>query len=412
VTATGTRYRLLETVRQYAAERLVRRGDHVAQAARRAHRDVFLALAETAQPELHGPDQRQWLHRLQRDVDNLRAALIYSVDDPDGAEHGVRLAVALRMFRWRNLKLHDELTDALTRLVDSPALSAPVRVDALYVLSDLAIVTSTRQAENYADAARALTRELGDPRRTAFVLLSLTDIAESRGDYCSALRDSNEALNLALECNDGYLIRKAFFSKGWVHLSLGQQTEADEALAQALENARAAGDHYTQCCLLLSLGASELAAGRYSQARKLFEDGESSSEASGAARLSGIPFYLGLADFGLAHYHSARRFFHQSMEIDQASGELDGFALDLLAAALSASQLGRHPEAVQLHGAADHLCAEIGTAPSGPVEDWRNEDLSALRGNLEPLEFDRYYEQGQRLTRPQAVALAADVLTS
>jgi len=74
-TEDGTgRYRLLETVRQYGAERLRETGE--AQPARARHRDAFLALARDAEPGMMGPDQARWFARLEQEHDNLRAALL------------------------------------------------------------------------------------------------------------------------------------------------------------------------------------------------------------------------------------------------------------------------------------------------------------------------------------------------
>src|SRR5207237_1345559 len=82
------RYRLLETVRQYALQRLEETGDHTA--VERRHRDWFLELALAAAPELKGPDQQLWMERLEAEHDNLRAALARCQEDPAGAEVGLR----------------------------------------------------------------------------------------------------------------------------------------------------------------------------------------------------------------------------------------------------------------------------------------------------------------------------------
>src|SRR5262249_52329461 len=92
-TGTGgeARYRLLETVRQYSLDKLLEAGEM--EPTREAHRDWYLALAEQAETELQGPEQGQWLDRLEAEHDNLRAALQWSVE----AEKRLRLASAL----WR-----------------------------------------------------------------------------------------------------------------------------------------------------------------------------------------------------------------------------------------------------------------------------------------------------------------------
>ena len=93
------RYRLLETVRQYAAGRLDALGPAVADATRIDHRDYYLALAEAAAPQLMGPGQAAWLDRLDAELGNLRAAIAFSQAQPDPAP-GLRLAASLRVY-WR-----------------------------------------------------------------------------------------------------------------------------------------------------------------------------------------------------------------------------------------------------------------------------------------------------------------------
>ena len=93
-----TRYRLLETVRQYAHARLEECGEEQAVCGR--HRDEFLRLAERAKPEMQGPGQPAWLDRLEEDNDNLRAALDWCLEEPDGAQPGLRLASDLFFLWW------------------------------------------------------------------------------------------------------------------------------------------------------------------------------------------------------------------------------------------------------------------------------------------------------------------------
>lgn len=98
-TSGSVRYRLLETVHDYAAAKLSEHGEPQVREARLAHRDHYLALAETAAPRLFGPDSLAWLERLNTEHDNLRAALSAGLQDPD-PEPGLRLATALAEF-WR-----------------------------------------------------------------------------------------------------------------------------------------------------------------------------------------------------------------------------------------------------------------------------------------------------------------------
>ena len=96
-TPDGTRYTMLETVRQYAAEHLDARSDQEPIATSRRHRDYYLAFAEQSGPQLSGPDQAQRFETLDADHDNLRAALTFTLDNPDDydALHAKYLASAL-----------------------------------------------------------------------------------------------------------------------------------------------------------------------------------------------------------------------------------------------------------------------------------------------------------------------------
>ena len=115
----STRYRLLETVRQYAAERLAQRPGSELGETRAAHRDHYLTLVETAAPQLRGWDAAVWLDRLEVEFDNIRAALAFSVTDPHGAEPGLRLAAGLRAFVFS--RGHSgEVIEALGALLGRP----------------------------------------------------------------------------------------------------------------------------------------------------------------------------------------------------------------------------------------------------------------------------------------------------
>ena len=90
------RYRLLETIRQFAAERLAEAGADEAAAVAAAHSEYFLAVAETAAPHLNGPDQGEWFARLDAEQANLRRAAEHAAGRPDGTTQVLRFGAALR----------------------------------------------------------------------------------------------------------------------------------------------------------------------------------------------------------------------------------------------------------------------------------------------------------------------------
>ena len=96
--ANELRYRMLEPVRQYALEKQEESTE--AEEIRRRHAAFFLALAERAEPELHGPDQVEWLERLEKENDNLRAAIDWALSGGD-AEISARISWAIYQFWWQ-----------------------------------------------------------------------------------------------------------------------------------------------------------------------------------------------------------------------------------------------------------------------------------------------------------------------
>ena len=100
------RYSLLETVRQYGAERLVATGGEAAlRRARFAHAEYYLQLAERAEPMILGADQARWLKKLDPDWDNIRSALDYFLSQSGRAEAVLRMGTSLDLFFWRGTTL-------------------------------------------------------------------------------------------------------------------------------------------------------------------------------------------------------------------------------------------------------------------------------------------------------------------
>ena len=165
------RYRLLETVRQYAAGQLDAQGPAAVEHARIAHRDYYLALAEAAAPQLVGPDQAAWLDRLDAELGNLRAAIAFSLTQPD-PEPGLRLAASLRAY-WRARGHAAEGADVLRALLDAPAAQAATlpRARALAAAANLLQQTGGYAiAGDYCQEALAIARAAGDDYLVAELL--------------------------------------------------------------------------------------------------------------------------------------------------------------------------------------------------------------------------------------------------
>jgi non-specific serine/threonine protein kinase len=202
------RFVMLETIHEYAREKLQQSGE--AEEIGRAHTEYFLALAEEAEPELTGPDQAEWLERLEAEHDNLRAALSRSLEGEEPEELGLRLANALSYF-WFVRGYWSEgrgwLEEALAGNADAPS---PARAKVLKMLALLAVEQGDHErAEACAEEALALYRGLGDQKGAADSLCELGWASLYQGDYEQAEALLEESLAAARKSDDAWSIARA-----------------------------------------------------------------------------------------------------------------------------------------------------------------------------------------------------------
>ena len=189
---------MLETIREYGLERLAANGER--DATWQAHAIYYLALAEKAEPELGGPQQVEWLERLEREHDNLRAAMQWTLERGEtghSIEMALRLGGALLRF-WRVRGHWNEGWNFLERaLVRSKGVAVLVQLKALMAAANLAYIQDdTDRAEVLYDECLVRCRALGDTGGIALSLRLLGAIAEMRGKLGVAYSLTEEALAL------------------------------------------------------------------------------------------------------------------------------------------------------------------------------------------------------------------------
>ena len=231
-TKEATRYRLLETVRQYAAEHLARSGD--ADAVRLRHRDHLIGFAATASAGTQGPDQMAWFDHLEASMGDMRAAFLFSCGRGD-ADEALRLAVLLFPVwlirgRWIEGRAWVEEGLAVGTEVD-PALRAAA-VTILWYLWGLAGTAALPLIEDPVEPARAI----GDKRLLARALLATSRpfiLAHDR--IAGPLRES---IDLAREAGDTWTLIGALTSLGFASATAGDSSGRallDEARSLAAE---------------------------------------------------------------------------------------------------------------------------------------------------------------------------------
>ena len=178
-----SRYRLLETILDYAQEQLG--GSEEAEAVQRQHATYYLSLAEEAERELQGPQQVAWMERLEKEHDNLRKALQWAVDHEE-AEIGLRLGGALWQF-WLQRGNSREGQEWLTRLLAMPGAAerTAARGRALFAAGGCAATFGGPEVTLFQESL-AIARELGDRWGMSDALSYLAAVAREAGDYEAA----------------------------------------------------------------------------------------------------------------------------------------------------------------------------------------------------------------------------------
>jgi predicted ATPase/class 3 adenylate cyclase len=199
------RFRMLETIHEYARERLRERSEEAS--TRQHHMIFFLALAERAAPHLIDTQQLGWLARLETEHDNMRAALQWAIERQN-TETALRLGAALWRFWWQHGYLTEgqawleallALPEGGTSTAASRALRADVLLGAGHLGNDQA---DYRAARAYCEASQAIWQELGDQRGLALALEMLGQIATDQGDFLAAWATLEQSLALSQEIGD------------------------------------------------------------------------------------------------------------------------------------------------------------------------------------------------------------------
>ncbi len=267
VHVAGGRYRLLESVRDYAAEKST--GD---EHPRRRHAAYFTDLAETAETNLSGPEQGRWLTRLDQEHDNMRAALDGLGEAGEPVEE-LRLAAALG--RYWYLRGHlaegmERLGHALARNDDSVH---PLNAKALRVCSALAVIRGDYDvARELAEAALAQYRELEDETGVARTLSNLGAILHAQGDFAGAAATLDDCIERCASLGDARLLALAENNRGDVALDQGELPLAARHFEQSLAAMRELGDAANVARALYNVGAVALEEGDVAKAGACFAE--------------------------------------------------------------------------------------------------------------------------------------------
>ncbi len=383
---------MLETIREYALERLEESDE--AEAMRRQHAIFFLRLSEEAQPKIRSAEQSTWGKRLEVEHDNLRAALRWTLECQE-AEMGLRLAGALFGF-WRSCNHTSEGRSWLAQVLAQPGVKVrtPARAKALFGAGTMAFFQGDfPAARQFLEESVSIGRELGAAGRRdlAHALATLGHLVLLQGNLSAARELAEESKQLFQEVGEVWGLAMVLSLLGEATVKLGDPVAARSFLEESVALFRVAGDRQRLVLPIDALGLVALQQGDYAGARARFE------EALSLARETGDePFIadalarLGTVALREGNYQQSAGLYQQSLALNRVLGNRDGIAEDLAGLAEVASLLGQPERAARLCGAVEVL------------REARNIRLSPLRRAA----YDRTVE-GIRVQLDEAVFAAA-----
>ncbi len=276
---TGERYWMLETIREFAAERLEALPD--LSELRDRHAAWYVELGERARPELHARQRPEWLDRLDAEHANLRAALEHLLSRKD-KDRALQLLGAI----WLSWATRGQWTEGRRLLASALALHGDVTperlVDAYWGASILALWQGdVDEGEQCARHMLELSREAGLPRGEAIGVHTLAMAACERGDDEQARALYEQSIVLARDVDDGWLLSAATNNLGGVYMRAGDYERAIELFEESLAIGEARGDLDRRARELTHLGHARRELGELARASELYRSGLAAAEELG-----------------------------------------------------------------------------------------------------------------------------------
>ena len=398
---------MLETIREYALERLAASGE--AEAVQRQHAIFFLRFAEEAEPKIRGAEHFLWRTRLEVEHDNLRAALRWTLESQE-AEMGMQLAFSLVAF-WRASNQDREGRNWCEQVLAQPGTSARTAARAMALLAAGAMTMfqgDLPQAQLLLEESIAIGREVGRAaKRTLALALALLAYGALLQGHLGAARElAEEGVRLFREVGEAWGTALALNHLGRATLELGDPVAARPLLEESAALFRA-GNMQRLAMPLNTLGRVALRQGDDTGARAYCE------EALAVARATGDELFIAeaLAQLGTVALHvgdsgQATALYQQSLTLIWTRGYRECIAEDLAGLAATASLLGQPERAARLFGAVEALREVSGIRLSPlPRADY-DRAVEGIRAHLDEATFAQVWDKGRAMPLEQAIAEA------
>jgi predicted ATPase/DNA-binding XRE family transcriptional regulator/Tfp pilus assembly protein PilF len=413
------RWRMLESIREYARERLETSGE--ASQIHRLHAEYCVALAEAARPQLFGSEQAKWLARLEQDHDNIRTALAWSTDHHhDATEIALRLSAAQAKFwymhghagegrRWLQAALElpvpSSVQDGSAPCQTETSRYGTWRAKVLRASGALAFMEGDYEtSRSHNQAALLLAQQTGDRANVAACLVNLGTTASYAGEYAQARVLLAQALSLGRELGDQPVIMLSLDNLGHGAMVQGDNTSARSFLCESLALERELGDRYSMAYTLVDLAGIAIEEQDYKDADQLLEESlvimREIADDGGVGRC--LAQFANLAR-ARCNYQKAGELYKEGLVLSRKVGDRAGGMDALRQQAELYMCLGQVVKAVRLWSVTETLGQAVG-APIRPSDRPHYEQAMAqARAQLREAAFEQAWAGGKAMNFEQAV---------
>jgi predicted ATPase/class 3 adenylate cyclase len=358
------RYWMLETIREFAAERLAESSG--SRLTKDRHAAWFAQFVERAEPELEASVQDSWLDRLEDEHDNVRSAVSWALEHADG-NLALRLAGSSATFWWVHGHWSEGRRWLEAALAQPTAQDRALRAKTLEGAAHLAYrQLDYARAKDLAEEGLRIANELGDPSRIAR-LLRVLGLVSGVGDDNSLRVLTEESATFAREAGDIWALLMALSNLGYVAMTGGEAEPAAKLFQEALQLARGRGDRRSEAFLLENLALARFEQGKIADARQHFLD---------------------------------------SLHLAHRLGYVEVVGEDLMGIAAVATAAGRLEDASRLLGGARRLRAEIGSGLDEVEARVEARTVATIEPTLDDTKFADALDEGRRLSMDELVHLA------
>lgn len=406
------RYGMLQTVREYALEQL--RNTHAGEPVLIRHLEYYLRLVEQTEPKLQGSEQIVWLKRLDRERDNLRLALEWSLNhgaDSTRLQVGLQLAAAL----WRYWFMRGDLQEGRRwlelALARSEAFGRSKRRAQLlnaagclaWLQGDFAI------GQAWLVESGEIAREVGATREHAYALGWRAMIECELGHADTAQEQAGKSVELFREVNDRWGEAHSLFALGRGWLKGGADATARPYYDESLSLFRELGDKWGIAVVVGQLGVIAGQAGDYAAARALLEQRLALAREIGSKQLVAFALYrLGLIAHQSGDDGHAAELFKECLALAELIGLHQNLAEYFSGLALVAEAAGHRERAARLLAAAEALGERLSAQPLPAEQEIFHRGLTRVRAQLSRVAFAAAWAEGRALPLKRAIEYALE----